>query len=149
MFRTPTFQPPTLPLRRAAAADVDRQRRRRQADAAREEQIDLLRIAELERRRVLEEERALLREEQVEARQVDLLFVGLDLREVGVVGRIERQVRPDSPLHVDADVAILVDLVAGSACSPCSPSRARTGISLMSRRAGRSRPDIFAASETR
>ena len=57
---------------------------RRQADPAREEQVDLLRVAELEGRRVLEEERPLLGEEQVEARQVDLLFVGLDLREVGV-----------------------------------------------------------------
>ena len=77
----------------------------RQADAAGEEQIDRLRLAELERRRVLEEERPLLGEEQIEAREVHLLLVGLDLREVGVDGRVEREVGTDSPLHVDADVA--------------------------------------------
>ncbi len=86
----------------------------RQADAAREEQIDLLRVAELERRRVLEEERPLLGEEQIEARQVDLLLVGLDLREVGVDGDVERQVRPDSPLHVEADVAVAIELIAAA-----------------------------------
>ena len=44
----------------------------------------VLRLAELEDLRVLEEERPLLREEQREPREVDLLLVGLDLREVGV-----------------------------------------------------------------
>ena len=116
MFSSADVPAAQLAAQAAAAADVDRQRRRRQADAAREEQIDLLRVAELERRGVLEEERPLLREEQIEARQVDLLFVGFDLREVGVVGGVERQVRTDSPLQVDADVAVPVDLiVAGGA----------------------------------
>ena len=41
--------------------------------------------AEGERALVLEEELALLGKEQAEAREVDLLLVGLDLREVGVV----------------------------------------------------------------
>ena len=38
-----------------------------------------------------EEEVALLREEQAEARQVDLLLVLFDLREVGVVGDVGGQ----------------------------------------------------------
>ena len=112
MLSRPTFQPPTLPLSRAPPRMSIGSAGRRQADAAREEQVDLLRLAELERRRVLEEERPLLGEEQIEARQVDLLFVGLDLREVGVDGHVERQVGTDSPLHVEADVAVLVDLIA-------------------------------------
>ena len=41
--------------------------------------------AEVEDALALEEELALLGEEQVEARQVDLLLVFFDLREVGVV----------------------------------------------------------------
>ena len=48
--------------------------------------------AEAEQAPVLEEELALLRKEQAEARQVDLLLVGFDLREVGVVGEVGRQV---------------------------------------------------------
>ena len=48
--------------------------------------------AERERALVLEEELALLRKEQAEAREVDLLLVGFDLREVGVVGEVGRQV---------------------------------------------------------
>jgi hypothetical protein len=43
------------------------------------------------RARVLEEERPLLRKEQVEAVEVDLLLVDLDLREVGVDGGVERR----------------------------------------------------------
>ena len=41
---------------------------------------------------VLEEELTLLGEEQAEAREVDLLLVGFDLREVGVVGEVGGQV---------------------------------------------------------
>ena len=87
----------TLPLSRAATQDVDGRTGRRQADAAREEQIDRLRLAELERGGVLEEERTLFREEQVEPRQVDLLLVGLDLREVGVDRGIERRDSAECP----------------------------------------------------
>ena len=102
-----------LAAQAAAAANVDRQRRRRQADAPREEQIDLLRVAELESRGVLQEERAFLGEEQIEARQVDLLFVGLDLREVGVIGRIQGQVRTDAPLQIDTEVAVPIHRIVG------------------------------------
>ena len=61
--------------------------------------------------RPFEEEVALLREEQVEARQVDLLLVDLDLREVGVDGEVGGDVLRDAVLHVAADaaVAIVVD----------------------------------------
>src|SRR5262249_54629854 len=44
--------------------------------------------AEAENPRVLQEKIPLLRKEQVEARQVQLLIVGLDLREVGVAGEV-------------------------------------------------------------
>ena len=64
-----------------------------EADAAAEEQVELLSLADREQPRVLEEERALFRKAQVEAREVDLLRVDFDLREVGVVGGIEVQAR--------------------------------------------------------
>ena len=54
---------------------------------------------------VLEEELALLRKEQAEARQVHLLLVGFDLREVGVVGEVRRSVLGDGIPRVDADLA--------------------------------------------
>ena len=47
--------------------------------------------AHLKARRALQEELALLRKEEAETRQVDLLLVGLDLREVGAVARVEEQ----------------------------------------------------------
>ncbi len=84
---------------------------RRQADPAGEEEVDLLRLAELEGRGVLEEERPLLGEEEVEAGEVHLLLVGLDLGEVGVNRHVQREVGPDSPLEVAADLGLVVDLV--------------------------------------
>ena len=51
------------------------------------------RRAEREVAGVLEEEVALLGKEQVEARQVHLLLIDFDLREIGPVGRVERQRR--------------------------------------------------------
>src|SRR5262245_38816106 len=47
--------------------------------------------AELEDAGVLEEEVALLGKQQVEPREVDLLLVGLDLREIGVDREVPRQ----------------------------------------------------------
>ena len=83
-----------------AAADVDRDDAAAvEADAAAVEQVRRVGAAaaaagiaaarcaaapEVEQAAALEEELALLRKEQVEARQVDLLLVDLDLREVGV-----------------------------------------------------------------
>ena len=48
---------------------------------------------EVEHAAAFEEEVALLGKEQVEARQVDLLLVDLDLREVGVDGEVGGEVR--------------------------------------------------------
>ena len=53
----------------------------------------------------LEKEVALLGKEQVEPRQVDLLLVLFDLREIGVVREVGGQALGDAVLHVDADVA--------------------------------------------
>ena len=63
---------------------------------------------EVEDALALEEELALLREEQAEPRQVDLLLVDLHLREVGVVGEVRRQVLGQAVLHVDAAVSVAV-----------------------------------------
>ena len=49
------------------------------------------RLPVVEEAGALGEELALLGEEQAEAREVDDLLVGLDLREVGLVGQIGRQ----------------------------------------------------------
>ena len=126
MFSAPTDQPPTRPVRRDAGQQRNRIAGRRQADLAAEEEDHVLRRvlapaaataaatttagvarAELEHAGVLEEEVALLGEEQVEARQVDLLLVGFDLREVGVDGEVPRQPRGHAVLHVEARVVIL------------------------------------------
>ena len=83
--------------------------------------------AEVEQASALEKELALLGQEQVEARQVDLLLVDLDLREVGVHGEIGGQVRGDAVLQIAADIAVVV--VAASAdwrCDRSSSCRART-----------------------
>ncbi len=91
-----------------------------QADAAAEEQeqVFLRRpeprrlpliagdVAEVERAGVLQEELALLGEEQAELGQVDLLLVGLGLREVGIDGDVEGQGRAQPGLHVEAGAAI-------------------------------------------
>ena len=62
--------------------------------------------------RVLEEEVALLGIEQAEARQVDLLLVDFDLREVGVDRDVEVEAGGDAVARVEADVA---DRVGGRA----------------------------------
>ena len=102
------FTPPRLAGQTRAAANRQQRAVVADADAAAEEQIDLTRAPDREQPAVLEEERPLLREQQVEARQVDLLFVDFDLREVGVVGEVERRARRDADLGVDAPVAGLV-----------------------------------------
>src|SRR5262249_4944047 len=60
-------------------------RRRRRAHA-----IVPRRVADVEHAGILEEELALLRKELAELREIDLLLVRLDLREVGVDGNVER-----------------------------------------------------------
>ena len=78
----------------AAARRIGTGRPAFEADAAAEEQDRRVAVAvarprpvaaEIEDALALEEELALLREEQAEAREVDLLLVVFDLREVGVV----------------------------------------------------------------
>ena len=66
--------------------------------------------AEIEDPLALEKEVALLGEEQAEAREVDLLLVLLDLREVGVDRQVGGQPAREAVLHIDADVA--ADVVA-------------------------------------
>ena len=54
---------------------------------------------------VLEKERSFLGKEQVEAIEIDLLLVHLDLREVRAVGQVEGQGGGDGVLQIDAGVA--------------------------------------------
>ena len=61
-------------------------------------------VAEREDPLVLQEEVALLGKEQAEPREVDLLLVGFDLREVSVVGEVGREIRRDAVLRIHADV---------------------------------------------
>ena len=124
MLSSPTLTPLALPVSRAppwigtqVAVVVD-------ADGAAEEQIDFAGLADGEEAAVLEEERPLLGKQQVEPRQVDLLLVDFDLREVGVVGEIEVHARRHADLGVDAEVVPVVG-VGGRQRSSGSPSRAR------------------------
>ena len=118
----PDVVPAQLAAEPRAAENVDRLAAG-EADPAREEQVDRLGLAELEDLGVLEEERTLLGKEKAEARQVDLLLVGFDLREVGVDREVQRQVGADAPLEVDADVAGAVDRIGAQ--RPVVVGRAR------------------------
>ena len=98
---------------------------------------------------ILEEERALLGEKQREPRQVDLLFVGFDLREIGVHRQVERQLRAHAPFDVEADVAVRVGLYrCRASCRRCTRARQR-GINFRSRRAGKLSPLSLPATDTR
>ena len=113
MFSAPTLYCPTRPVRRPPAVDRHRHALLRARSAGcrtaparrRRQSVD---AAERERVAVLEKELALLGEEQAEPRQVDLLLVGLDLREIGVVGEVRGQVLRDAVLHVEPHVAVEV-----------------------------------------
>ena len=126
MFSAPTEYGPDAAGQPRAGEDRNRVAGVRQADVPAEEQAHVLRrvlrgrrpppppppgvaaAAELEDAGVLEEEVALLGKEQAEARQVDLLLVGLDLREVGVDREVQRQARRHAVLHVEPGVEIAV-----------------------------------------
>ena len=89
-----------------------------------------------------EEEVALLGKEQAEARQVDLLQVFLDLREVGVDGDVGGEAARQPVLEVDADVAGAV--VAERRAARDRSSTVETAYGLSSRfvdRAAVLRPD--------
>src|SRR5262249_35610827 len=59
---------------------------------------------------ILQEELALLGKEQAEAGEVDLLLVGFDLREVGVVREIGGEILRHRVLRVAAEVGTVVRL---------------------------------------
>src|SRR5205823_2253519 len=88
----------------AAAGDLHRSPKRVDANAPAEEEIRRLRRTGRKGARVLEKERPLLREEEWKAREVGALLVDLHLREVGIVGQIERQGASDAVFHVAADL---------------------------------------------
>ena len=96
---------PDLAGQPAAAPDVDALAVVADADAPAEEQLELARLPHREEPRVLEKEGPLLREEQVEPVEVDLLVVHLDLREVGVVRQVEGEARGHAVLQVRPDVS--------------------------------------------
>src|SRR6185503_13104340 len=80
-----------------------------EADAAAVEQgrsiaAIVIGAAEVEDTLVLEKEVSLLGEEQAEPGQVDLLLVGLDLGEIGVVGEVGGEAAGDTVLDVDPGV---------------------------------------------
>ena len=58
---------------------------------------------EIEDTAAFQEELALLGKKQAEPREVDLLFVGLDLREIGIDREISREIGRDGVLDVAAD----------------------------------------------
>ena len=109
MASAPTSKGPALPVTRPPASDGHRLAVA-QADPAAEEQ-DRSRArarwpdaAEIEDPLALEKEVALLGKEQAEARQVDLLLVFFDLREVGVDREVRGQPARQAVFRVDAGV---------------------------------------------
>src|SRR5437899_5747419 len=94
----------------AAADDRYRLAEGVDADAACEEQIDGLWCAGRENARVLEEERSLFRIEQGKAGEIRAHLVDLHLREVGVVGEVERHTLGQAVLDLAADLLALSGL---------------------------------------
>src|SRR5919109_876675 len=80
----------------------------------------------------LEKEFAFLRKEQAEARQVDLLLVVFDLREIGVVSDVGDELLCDAPLDVDAGVDIerVVDDRRGFAIGDRGRERVRLDVEV-------------------
>ena len=81
-------------------------------------------VAEVEDAGVLEEELALLRVEEAELGQVDLLLVGFGLREVWVDRDVERQRRRHAQLEVDADLAVAVEAALADAADAAAEQEA-------------------------
>src|SRR5262249_37540200 len=86
----------------SAGANGHRTAGRIDADASREKQIDQLRRSRREHPGIFEKEGTFLGEEEREPREVRALLVDLHLREVRVVGEIERQTRRHPELGVCA-----------------------------------------------
>ena len=76
------------------------------ADSPAEEQLHFLRIAHRKLAGVLEEERPFLREEEVEAVEIELLLIRFYLREIRVDRQVQRQAWRDGILDVHTDFAI-------------------------------------------
>ena len=144
-----------------AAADVDRNDaaaiepdaaavKQRRRDAVPSAPAESHAAAELEDAAAFQEEIALLRKAQRKARQVDLLLVDFDLREVGVVGEVGGQVRRDAVLQIAAEVGI-PSLVTGGDARRSVVDRALTYglISMFLLAGGTSSPTSVAEPETR
>ena len=101
-------QSPDLAREPPAALDGDTVAVARDADPSAEEQAGAA-SADREHARVLKEERPLFGELDAEPREVGLNVVHLDLREVRVIGEIERQSLRDLNLGVAADLAVLAE----------------------------------------
>ena len=110
---TPILSGPARPVSLTPASSVSASPFVVEADAAREERDAALPLepAELEDVRVLQEERALLREEEVEARQVDLARVRRRAGEIRVQRQRRGQRRRDLPERVERWLEELVLLV--------------------------------------
>src|SRR5205814_10327176 len=63
------------------------------------------RSAKVERALILEEELALFGKEQAESGEIDLLLVGFNLREVGVVREICGEALRDAVFHIPTEIA--------------------------------------------
>ena len=106
-----------------------------------------LRLPQLKELRVLEKERPLLGKEQRKPGQADSLFVGFDLREVGIDREIQREIGAHTPLEIQADVSRRFT-ADGSVWSSVIEA-ATYGRNRTSRRAGRLSPCSLPATETR
>ena len=93
---------PETSVEPSAAEDRDRRAAAVEPDAARIEQLNPTRRAEVEQRSGFQEEFALFGEEEWKAGEVDDLLVGLDLSEVGVGGEVRRQCRRQPDFRIDA-----------------------------------------------
>ena len=89
MLRQPDVDRAGLARQAAAADDRDLPTAVVDTDATAEEQLRLARAPDRKQAGVLQEERTFFREEEVEAIEIDLLFVDFDLRKIGVVRRVE------------------------------------------------------------
>ena len=111
MFRAPMLKRPARPVSRTppttgtllAGAQPDLAAEEQQRHVAR--RVAGLHAGEVEDALAFDEEVALLGEEQAEARQVDLLEILFDLREVGAVGGVDDEAAGQAVPEVDAGVA--------------------------------------------
>ena len=113
MFSTPTLKPLALPLRRApprigTSGPSSSRPMRRLKKRSSSSPLPTVNSPEFSRKNGRFSGKA-----QVEAREIDLLRVDFDLREVGVVGHVEVQARRDAELRVEAEVAVEVGLRSG------------------------------------